>query len=536
MSVPAVDVISLSRRRTVAWWLTPALAGVALVTVLLLGLGLRFLWLDAKSLWYDEAASLYFASPPLPELIRLTIMRDTPPPLYYLALHGWMSLFGDGVFAVRALSALASALCLPLLYALGRALTDRATALLATGLLALSPFHIWYAQETRMYALLALTGLASTLALVRLLQRPGWGRWLIYVGATGAMLWVHYLALFTLAAQAVVVLALAWPGQPATGARRWLWTAVPVAGLTLLPWAPAFLIQSQTYRRFWIPPATPETLEKALWEFSAYHAPYWRLPGDRPGLVVIGFLALAIAGGLALRRQGRLAWLLPVALALLPVALAYVVGSFRPLFLARTLILVTPFYLLLVAAGLVELARLGWRRLAAGDGDGQVGAGRAWLARGWPLALASLGLLWVVGWTALSLQNLYRNAPKEPWDEAARLVAQHAGAGDVLIFHSAPGEWPFTYYFSRLGHTLPMHGIPHDADQPTGALEVPVTPADIAAMEPLLNHDGPVWLVLSHEEFNDPTGMVQRAFDARWRLDEHQTLYNIELRRYVPAG
>jgi 4-amino-4-deoxy-L-arabinose transferase-like glycosyltransferase len=531
-----MEAIPLGRRRAAAGWLTPAVGVAALVVTVLLGLGLRLLWIDAKSLWYDEAASLYFAGQPLPDLVRLTIVRDTPPPLYYLTLHGWMRLFGDGVAAVRGLSALAGVLCLPLLYLLARALTDRATALAATALLAVSPFHIWYAQETRMYALLTLTGLASTLALVRLIQQPGWGRWFIYVAATGAMLWVHYLALFTLVAQALVLLALTWRGQPAAGARRWLWTAAPAAALTLLPWMPAFAIQSQTYGRFWIPLASPEDLERALWEFSAYHAPYWRLPGDRPGLVALGFLALAIAGGVLLRRHGRLAWLLPVTLALVPLALAYLVGSVRPLFLSRTLILVTPFYLLLIAAGLVELTRLGWRRMAAGGSGGQPGGARALVARGWLVALAGLGLLWVVGWTTLSLHHLYRNAPKEPWNEAARLVAEQAGPDDLLVFHSAPSQWPFTYYFARLGHALPMRGVPRDVDQPAGALETPVTAADIAALEPLLAGDRPVWLVLSHDGFNDPEHLVQRAFDTRHRLVYQERLYQIELRRYVPAG
>jgi 4-amino-4-deoxy-L-arabinose transferase-like glycosyltransferase len=508
MSVPALDTTHLVRWRDRAWLASPALGLAAVAAVLLLGLALRLFGLDAKSLWYDEAASLYFARQPLPDLIYLTMTRDTPPPLYYLALHGWLRVFGDSVAALRGLSALASVLCLPLLYALARALTDRATALAATALLAVSPFQVWYAQETRMYALLALAGLASTLALVRLIQAPGRGRWLVYVVATAAMLWTHYLALFTLAGQALVVLVIGLRWQPAPAVRRWTWSAVLAGGATLLPWLPAFLVQSRTYSRFWIPLATPEQLERALWEYSALYAPYWRLPLDRPLPIVAGFLALAAVGAVALRRQ-RVAWLLPVALAVLPVALAYAAGSVRPLFLSRTLILITPLYYLLLAAGLVWLAR--WR---------------------WPVAV--LAVAWVVAWNGLGLQHLYRNAPKEPWDEAVRYVVERSQPGDPVLFHSAPGQWPFEYYLRQYATPLALHGLPADIDRSTGALEQAVTPADLPRLEALLAAGRPVWLVLSHTEYVDPDRLVAAYLDDRWAVTDQQEFYRIEVRRYAP--
>lgn len=506
MSAPALKTLPIARPRPRAWLASPALGLVALAAVLLLGAGLRLFWLDAKSIWYDEAASLYFAGHNLPDVVWLTMTRDTPPPLYYLVLHGWLQAFGDSALATRGLSALASILCLPLFYALTRTLIDRATALAATALLAISPFQIWYAQEVRMYALLTLAGLASCLALVRLVQAPSRGRWLIYVVATAAMLWVHYLALFTLAAQALVVVVIGLRWQPTAAFRRRTWSAVVVAGATLLPWLPAFVVQSRTYSRFWIPLANPEVLERALWEFSALQAPFWRLPGDRPWPIVAGFLGLSLAGGLALRRQ-RAAWLLPASLFLLPLVLAYIVGMVRPLFLARTLILVTPFYYLLIAAGLVLLAR--WR---------------------WPLA--ALGLVWVLAWNGLALQNLYRGTPKEPWNEAARYVAERGQPGDAIIFLSAPAQWPFAYYYRGQGTPLSMYGLPQDVERATGALEQEVTEADLPRLASLLATDRPIWLVLSHNEFVDPQHLVQQYLDARRPVTDQRAFYRIEIRRY----
>jgi len=68
----------------------------------------------------------------------------------------WIRVFGSGVVAVRGLSVVVGGLTVGLLYAVGRDLFDRSTGLVAALLLALSPAHIVYSQETRMYALLAL--------------------------------------------------------------------------------------------------------------------------------------------------------------------------------------------------------------------------------------------------------------------------------------------------------------------------------------------------------------------------------------------
>jgi mannosyltransferase len=482
MSVPMIEKTSAPSRPW-AWLANPALPMVLLALVLVLGVALRLLLIDNKSLWYDEAASLYFADRPVPDVIQLTIQRDTPPPLYYLALHAWIGLFGDSVLALRLLSAVASIACLPLLYWFARPLAGRTTALVATALFAIAPFQIWYAQEARMYALLTLTSLASCLTLARLVERPGRGRWLAHVAATGAMLWVHYIAVFVLLAQALAVLVIWLRWRRERPFQLWTWSAVVVGGATLLPWLPAFLIQSKTYSRFW-------------------------MPGDRPLLVAGVFLILAGVGGWALRRK-RTGWLLPLLLAVVPLVLAYAVGMVRPLFLARTLIMVTPFLTLLTAAGLVALAR--WR---------------------WPVA--ALALAWLLAWNGLALQNLYRVAPKEPWDEAARYVAERSQPGEIVIFHSAPGEWPFAYYLRQYAVPLELTGVPRDIDTSEGALEQDVDDAALERLDAVLASGRPVWLVLSHNEYIDPDHRVVEHLDARRSLADRHELYRIEVRRYVP--
>ena len=140
---------------------------VILILIVLLGLGLRLIQLDFQPLWWDEGYSVWFAAHSLAEMTRLTA-ADIHPPLYYALLHGWTQLLGMQPVSLRLFSVLVSLPAIPLAYALGRDMRDRATGLIAALLVAVNPFAIFYAQEIRMY------GLAATLSLAALWT--GW-RW-----------------------------------------------------------------------------------------------------------------------------------------------------------------------------------------------------------------------------------------------------------------------------------------------------------------------------------------------------------------------
>ena len=117
---------------------------------------LRFYLIEEKSIWLDESFSLWIARHSLWEGWRWLIDVDQHPPLYYSLLHLWIEIFGSLEGAVRTLSALASVLTIPVFYAGCRRLLEPLTAAIAVFILAVSPFHVQFAQEARMYALLTL--------------------------------------------------------------------------------------------------------------------------------------------------------------------------------------------------------------------------------------------------------------------------------------------------------------------------------------------------------------------------------------------
>jgi uncharacterized membrane protein len=163
----------------VEWWrrggegiklrLLPA-ATILVLLIALLGLGLRFHRLGAQSLWYDEGFSVYLARMSLGEITARTA-ADIQPPLYYYLLHAWIQIFGDREDALRSLSLLFGVLTIPLMAAVAWQLFRSPMAsILAALLVAVSPLHVWYGQETRMYTLWVWLCLLSSYLLLLVIQ------------------------------------------------------------------------------------------------------------------------------------------------------------------------------------------------------------------------------------------------------------------------------------------------------------------------------------------------------------------------------
>ncbi len=216
---------------------------VALLT--LLALLLRAARLDFQPLWWDEGYSVWFAHQPLGDMLRLTAL-DIHPPLYYALLGGWSQIFGLGPVALRWLSVAAGVAAVPLIYLVGYGLSGRRVGLAAAFLLAINPLHIYYSQEVRMYALVALWSLLAIgaagrwLGLGRLIRgdtRPaGWG-WLAgYAAAITLALYTQYYAAFLLAGLAAAGGVVLWRRQAAPE-RILVWLAAQ-GGVVLLflPW------------------------------------------------------------------------------------------------------------------------------------------------------------------------------------------------------------------------------------------------------------------------------------------------------------
>jgi uncharacterized membrane protein len=117
------------------------------------------------------------------------------PPLYYVLARLWAGWLGDVVAVTRTLPALLSLLAFPCVFWLCRELFAAcAVAWVAVALLAVSPFHVAYAQEARQYSLWTVATLFSSAALLRALRLGTRGGWLLYAAALALSFYTFLLS------------------------------------------------------------------------------------------------------------------------------------------------------------------------------------------------------------------------------------------------------------------------------------------------------------------------------------------------------
>jgi mannosyltransferase len=301
--------------------------------LLLLSFALRLYRLPVQSIWWDEGHSITMASAPLGAIPTLPGM-DVHPPGYFWLLHLWMGLAGRSEYALRFFSLIFGVATVALLFSFAIKLTaempllrsDHRRVLFALGaaaIAALSPLHIAYAQEVRMYAQVTFLSLGSIYAFWSLLQsrNPFSLRkrvsldWLVYVLTTAASLYTHYFFGFVLIFQNIYQ-GLAWALRRRTGERlplhTWLTTQFAVA----LLYAPQLLTaarQVTAYRNVNLAPPTPGEFVGQTWQaFTIGLAISGMWAG--PLLLIVGSV-LFLGGAVALagwwRAEARLVPYLP---------------------------------------------------------------------------------------------------------------------------------------------------------------------------------------------------------------------------------
>jgi mannosyltransferase len=347
--------VTAGRRLDPAEPLHPALDSktTTLILAAVVGLAawLRLSNLTAQSLWWDEVVSWQQSRLDLAGLIAATA-RDNYPPLQNILIHISMLAFGETEFGLRLPSALLGIANVLGIYWLGTMLGGRRAGLIAAGLLALSGYHIWYSQEARMYALLALSATLFAGCAIRFSARPGWLWGTLSIIAATALLYSHpYGALTWAAIGAGVVL-------PAIVRGRWR-LALGFGALQLLPllgfvpWALVLLNRAAIIdaQGFWIPDVTP-----------------WSVLQHFVALLSGPFLFAAFGVGIRLAVKPPVPdtlWLLGawIVLPLLAgIALSLLI---EPMLVSRYLIGTLPAMLVVIAIGLAQADRLMLGGLAA---------------------------------------------------------------------------------------------------------------------------------------------------------------------------
>jgi len=530
--------MALTRRSL--WWF------VAILFILLVAAGLRLHALGAQSFWNDEGSSYVQATRSFADSAA-NAARDIHPPGYYWLLAIWRVFTGDSEFALRSLSAFASVIGVALAYAIGRRLYGSLAGVVAAALTAINTFSIYYAQETRMYALLALWGAAGFYALIHFCERPGWRAALALALINAAGLWTQYAYPFLMLAQGVV--ALLWlmekyrtevkglrteeeqerhreigksPDDPIneTTARN---AKLPTQSSVLSPqsfflYVAANLLTLLLYAA-WLPTAWGQI---TTWPNTGDQTPVMAAAGITLRWLTFGLTAgdlpLAIPGILVLfgltirwnttRRESLWRLTLPAAWTLIPLAIFLAAGLYRP-----------DNVKVIIAAqiGLALMIGRGVHVLWTYDSGVRLRTTITRLA-----ALASF--LWLILTGINLLPPLYADPAfqRPDYRALAAVISAQAGANDAIILDAPNQEEVFRYYYRG---DLPVLPLPPGLGGDDAATR--------AAVEGVLRDYERIYVLFWGETERDPQRVVETTLDAN-AFELGDTWYgDVRLARYV---
>jgi len=390
-------------------------ASFILPGILALSLVLRFIVIN-QSLWLDEAiGALVVKSQSYLQILKEFPLHDNHPPLYYLALKFWTDIFEYSEVALRSLSVAFGVGTVFLVYRIGKLISPR-LGILASLLLATSPFAIYYSQEARMYAMAAFLAAA---AFYFFLQK----KWIFFSISITALVFTDYMPVFLLP----VFWIIGFLGKKDKG---W-WKSFALSHVPLLvlglAWAPIFLAQSAAGR--WLVQNLPDwqkiaggaTFKQVVLVWMKFTLGRISLANKTlyyflAAVSSIPFIVILFKAWQERKRiLGFWFWLLP------PLLLGFLVSFFFPAFIYFRFLYVVPAFYLLLGWGVVNFknSRIQYSLLAA---------------------LLAVNF---IGW------GIYVSQPRqqrEQWRQAVTFVEEKAKSNEAALFNFTEPFAPYQWY------------------------------------------------------------------------------------------
>ncbi len=403
--------------------------GLLVFWVTLTGLILRLIRLTHCGIWLDETFTFYNASLDLNQW-QFTIPHGDiqNAPFYLLLMHFWIKLFGSSPMALRLPSVLASTFTIPFIYlAMKKWDAPRTAAMLIAFLLAISPAHIYYAQEARSYAILLFFLVIALYFLGGWIKQSTAGYLCGFLFISVISFYTSLWAVFWLVAFNGIVGWYYFEYQKLLSSKNtflmsWILSQICIAILTVPYLIYLFLnlglqgqgLTSLSYQsNIWIDTLLKLGLGveiKYPKESLAYAGP----------ILLVGFL-LGVIGGIRTQKQLDNNYLkIGLIVLFTPLILFYLFSLFKPIYMPdRYGIICLPGYLIVIGGGLSFLLT---QKRWAGIGIGL-------------LLLLLIGL-------SQSIRVTYQ-IPKVHLREVAQYIQQNVPPTDVIAF--SPGYWQINY-------------------------------------------------------------------------------------------
>jgi mannosyltransferase len=327
------------------------LAGGVLLVLTAISAYLRTRFISGQ-FWMDEAITTGVSSHSIgaiPGILR----HDGNPPLFYLLLHGWMTVFGSSESATHSLSLLFGLLTVPVGMWAGWSLFGRRAGVMAAVLFAFNAWLTYYAQETRMYELMGLLGIVATTGFLHAFVYRRRAYAVLFTAALAAMLYTHSWGVFFFIGALLALIPAYVVSEDRRALVRDAAMAFVGAGILFLPWVPNLIYQAAHTAAPWSRPprfGTPVLISRQV------------LGGDRVTLVlfsacVVGCWSL-FARRLRRSPEAVALWTL-IALGLGTLVVAWIASQANPAYVPRYFAPVVASILLIAALGCARSGALG---------------------------------------------------------------------------------------------------------------------------------------------------------------------------------
>jgi mannosyltransferase len=421
----------------------------ALLAIVLLGAGLRFIGLDHESLWNDELERYRQANQvDLIHVIMAGRSYDAHPPGFRVFFHVSQRVFGTSESALRFPGAVAGTLAIIAIFSLGRRLYSNREGLIAALFMAVMWCPIYYSQDAGPYPILMLLSIVTTLlwlptieALARG-QPPArtWKLGYIVVGVIAC--WLHYFGLLLIGLQGLAAL---WIVRSKRQRLKPIGSIYLPIFVTFVPWVPRAL-RLWGQGPIWIP--YPENIVATFVGYLSF------LFNQSTGLsaLVAAIVALAflreLYGSIVRRQRLRVDLSSPTQLLAawltIPFLVVYVISLRMPLLTFRNLIILLPAAYLVLARSIARVSSH-----AAGQ------------------ALLSVVVAAAFMYNLLYVKQYYTLPHKQQFREAVASIVQRSAAyPEAMIVGYGFSAAYFEYYFHRLGSAdrIALNVYPSDPD------------------------------------------------------------------------
>jgi uncharacterized membrane protein len=395
--------------------------------------------------------------------------------------------------------------------------------MIAAIFLAISPYHLWYSQDGKMYALITLLALVAVWFWLSGIDRGGWRPWLGFLVTVSIAIYTHLLMIL-LIPFFITWFMIAWPQSKF----HWRGFLLALAGLTLpyLPllwWQWGFLTANRQLTAFSFTP-----LDVLLKTVLLYQSNSFLQSRDliyiAPVLLIIltaiygGYRAIGTnPGDILSRLSSARRTLLILAWLIVPIAMIYLVSLRQPVFLPRYIIWITPAFSMLMGLGVHFISRTSGKR-------------SSYLA---PALFIYVFVFWAsIGWQEKT------NPIKEDLRSAIRYVYDHRQLDELLILQIPHTHISYRYYSSDQGSDPFNSG-----DQRLGRWSPGLTTNSGSADDDawflidehmhLITFGAPdIWVVYSEEELVDPNSLMEEWLDHNTRLVDAVDFHGARVHHY----